>query len=220
MDCHAPQDFDNEHMRFPPGDRSFDPQSPQTDGGSTEEDFSTEALSVAALHGKLDQLIEQLQQQAKDDRLLTNLQESNRKLTEQFHEREVLDPIFRGLIGIADRCREQSGRIRHALSQPSYQRNATAQAALRHILEAREADRLEIENLLATLGVEAFRNPTDKFDPTVQKCIQRHSTDQPERRLIIAARLRPGYRRADRIVRPEFVSVYIDTPSQPSEQGD
>ena len=47
------------------------------------------------------------------------------------------------------------------------------------------------------------------FDPSLQKCIKRVQTQNARLHQRVAGRLLPGYQRADKIVRPEYVSVYV-----------
>jgi molecular chaperone GrpE (heat shock protein) len=169
----------------------------------------------------LKETISEVSRARTDEQLLNNLHERNRELAERFHEREVLQPILLGLISTADRHRQQVLRAREMLAMPKYSQQ-TAQAALRHLVDSHEADRLDIENLLANLGVEAFESPEPLFQASCQHCIERVETDRPELHHQTAQRLLPGYRRSERIIRPEKVSVYVNhhPPKNPKEANE
>jgi len=142
-------------------------------------------------------------------RVIAEMHDQSRKLTEQFHEREVLGPLFFTVIGILDRHRQETGKVERSLTKHLSSRNWRGTAALGHILDARTADRLEMENLLANLGVEPFEHPGPQFEPRLQKCVARVACDDPARQHHVAQRLQPGYRRNGKILRQELVTVYV-----------
>jgi len=144
-----------------------------------------------------------------EQRVLTEMHDRCRELGEQHYQREVLGPLFRSAIGIADRCRQQVNTLRGLLSKHTAKDNKTAMQAIRYLLDARQADHIEIESLLANYGVEPFESPGDKFDSSTQKCISRTATQDASLTGQISQRLLPGYRREERIIRQEYVSVYV-----------
>ena len=149
-------------------------------------------------------------------RVLTELSDEHRRLKEQFHEREVLYPIFRCLIGITDRIRQESSRLECLLESLDLE----AIVAARQVLEARKADLVEVEALLASHGVESFRHPEERFEPKLQKCVKTVPAKQAELQQRIAARLLPGYRRNGQVIRAECVSVYVFRNSDGIVEGD
>lgn len=154
-------------------------------------------------------LLVEVQQLSAQDRVLTDLQDQCRFYRERFFEREVLDPVLRGLIGLADRIRRDIGRLRNLVTSHA---KGTGTLALTQILEMRQADLIEVETLLAGLGTEPFIHPEDGFNASVQTCRGRVTTSEPSRHGRIADRLLPGYRREDRVVRRELVKVYVTNP--------
>lgn len=198
----------------------------EVDGPSVADTFSgTERTALVELSRRVEQLSERLGAQIEhlaalsaevkrlgvEERLLADLHNENRDLREQFHEREVLLPLFRSLIGIADRCSDETAKLRVALSGQASALPLEAVLAIRHVLQAREADRVELEALLAAYGVEPYRQEADRFSPGAQKCIQRVPTQRRERHEQVATRLLPGYRRSGTVLRPECVAVYVFT---------
>ena len=143
------------------------------------------------------------------DCLLADFRERWQKLNDRFHEREVLGPMCRGLIQIADRCRQQLVEIRRTLRNCGDHGEPGTKKLLSYLRDVRDADRSEIENLLADCGVEPFEGPGEMFDSSEQRCVDRVVCDDPAQANRIARRVRPGYRRENWIVRVEYVDVYV-----------
>lgn len=147
----------------------------------------------------------------RDDALGAEWLDRYRTLSEQFHEREVLQPLFRALIGIVDRCREQEALFQRQLDRfvAKEPGNKIALKALRERRALRAADRMDIENILATFGVDPFQNPGSNFDPACQSPMRRVPCANGATPGHIAQRLNVGYRRGERIIRPEYVTVFV-----------
>jgi molecular chaperone GrpE (heat shock protein) len=146
-----------------------------------------------------------------DDHVLTEMHDRCRKLNEQYYQHEVLGPVLLTIIGIADRCRQQTARLREMLDKHSDTGNQAALLAIRQILDARTADRLEIESLLANYGVEPYENPDEAFEASLQRCVSRLECKSVKLHGRICQRLLPGYRRHGKVLRQEYVSVHICT---------
>jgi|GEM_PF-2922070 len=144
-----------------------------------------------------------------EQRVLTEMHDRCRELGEQHYQREVLGPLFRSAIGIADRGRQQAERLKELLKKHAARDNKTAMRAIRYLLDARQADYIEIESFLANYGVEPFESLGEKFDPSSQKCISKIETTEISLVGNLSHRLLPGYRREERIIRQEFVGVYV-----------
>ena len=151
----------------------------------------------------------ELEEARVEQRVLTEMHDRCRELTEQHHQREILQPLFMTLIGMADRSRQKAARLVPLLEQHAGQLDHPAVQAMRHLREARRADCVEVEGVLAVYGAEPFQHPGHKFDPSTQKCMRRVECDDPAQHTIIAERLRPGYRRDGIVLRQEFVTVYV-----------
>jgi len=163
---------------------------------------------VKAFGGQITEIAGDIGRLKTDDKVLTDMSVQCRELREQHYERNVLIPVFLALIGIADRCRQTAERLRGLLEKHADSPTPSVLQAMRHILEARNADRIDVENLLADYGVEPFVHAGDAFDPTVQKCIRREPCENNAFDGHIAEGLLPGYRRFDKVIRQEYVSVY------------
>ena len=160
-------------------------------------------------HEYLAKLSKGIEQLGTEKRVLTEMHDRCRELSEQFHEREFLKPIFLCLIGIADRCRQEIAKLRQTLKGYVDDTNIDVAFAIKSIIKARKADLIEIENLLANYGVESFNHSENKFDPKLQKCVRCVKCEDPDLHGLIAQQILPGYRRNGCILRPEYISVYV-----------
>jgi hypothetical protein len=170
-----------------------------------------EALAggIATIMEKLSELCDQSRRLADQDGLLAEMHKQCRAAGERVFEREVLDPVAMTLISIAGRCRQQVAKMQSLLETHARSSNKAALLAIRRILEARTADRIEVEAVLANYGIEPYEGPDNDFDPSTQKCISRQEREDASLHGRVAQRLLPGYRRNGRILRPEYVSVYV-----------
>ena len=170
--------------------------------------------SIAPLQKDIAEIRTEMQRIKTDDHVFAEMHDRCRELGEQYYEREVLGPFLMTAIGIADRCRQQTARLHEMLQKHSGARNRAALLAIRQILDARTADRLEIESLLANYGVEPHESPDQAFDASLQKCIRRVECESSNLHGRICQRLLPGYQRHGKVLRQEYVSVYVCTDSK------
>lgn len=147
--------------------------------------------------------------------ILNDVHESNKKLSEEFHEREVLAPVFHMLIGLADRCYRQIAQSKQKLKAIP---NAIGLDDTRSLIESREADLIEIESRLADFGVQRYLSTATTFNAKIHKCVQRVPTLDTSLVGIVASRFLPGYKRFGAITRPECVSVYAMSTKQQLEE--
>lgn len=183
-----------------------------------------DALTTAVVRAdeRADQHMTAVQQEITEqraaDRVLSELHDECRRLREEFYFREVAMPLFLGLIRLADHCRQTLSEMETALRALSG--DVSLSLAIHQLVQARQGDLIQIEALLATHGVEPFRQKDEQFDPRAQKCVKRVACKPGGRTGVIAERLLPGYRRDHRILRPECVAVYVtksENESQPKE---
>jgi molecular chaperone GrpE len=70
-----------------------------------------------------------------------------------------------------------------------------------------------LETSLAKLGLERFGDPGDPFDPLVHEAVMhQHSADVTEPTAVTV--MRPGYRFAERLLRPAMVAVAEPEPAE------
>jgi molecular chaperone GrpE (heat shock protein) len=174
---------------------------------------------LGALRSVLDQIKEELRQCAADQRLIEQMHEQLRSLSEQFHEREVIKPLALGLIRLVDRCTEQERRAGETLRLAKAMGQSSAESAARYLRDSRRADRVDLENLLTALAVEKFTEAGSEFVPSTQSCVDRVALPSAHLKGTVARRHRPGYRRHGAVVRSELVSVYA-VPSANIKKGE
>ncbi len=198
------------------------PQEKPSDQRPNDELVARLDDQIVRVEAMLDRWIEQqavgvteAKERDLERKLLADMQAECTTLRERFHEREVLMPIFRCLIGLADRCRDQTARLRGILKARRDQLNFDEILVLRSLIEGRHADTVELDALLSSFGVESYRQNGDQFTAASQKCVKRVPTRDRRLHQRIAERLQPGYRREATIVRPEYVSVAVITPDNP-----
>lgn len=172
---------------------------------------------IAQLHERLSPLLTELAEQIKqaqiEKHVIEKLSRRNTELEEQFYQNQVLLPIFLTLIGIIDRCRQKIQALKH--SQRLLTPKSVPEKQISYLIEARKADQIELENILASHGVELYQNPDCIFDPTTQRCLSRIETSESGKINMLAARILPGYRRDGKILRKECVHVYVSISPKP-----
>jgi molecular chaperone GrpE len=83
---------------------------------------------------------------------------------------------------------------------------------VRRLVVLMEGFQQGIEDILYRQGVEPFRVEGDAFDPRRQRAVSTVPTDDPDRAKSVATRLRKGFQSAERVIRPEIVSVFAYRP--------
>lgn len=208
------------------GEESDETEGKDTGAGSDEiiSSFSRQLdehkQMLETLAQELPGIHEELARISTDEQVMTDLHNRCRRLDELHYEREFLRPCFLGQIGIADRCRQQINNIEQLRAKHTNKANATVVKALKYLREARNADLIETENFLANYGVEPFENLGKKFDPASQKCIRRVECSDQALDGRIVERLLPGYRRDNKLIRQEYVSVYVFVQQVTNNQGE
>ena len=176
--------------------------------GRSLADLSQRMLSLRAAQSELREVITGLGAHQAE---LEQLRRECQALREERDERELLDPIFLALIAIADRCRQGIAAMRELRR---VQGERAPRDALVLALDARLGDLAEIEAVLAAHGVVPFHHPDHRFAPRWQRCVRPVPARRGEFAQQVARRVLPGYRRGDRLLRPECVTVYVFQPPQ------
>jgi molecular chaperone GrpE len=125
------------------------------------------------------------------DRLHAELQEYKQGLI-----LGILRPVFVDLIQLHD----DIGKMVDA------QGEADGEAA--RLIDLMRGYQQGIEDILYRQGVEPFETEGDAFDPRRHRALSTVPTDDPDRNKRVATRLRKGFQAADKVIRPEMVTVY------------
>lgn len=167
--------------------------------GATEEE----------LLGRLDLILETQERAGLDHEMLKDAHAECRSLREGQHVQEVLLPIMRSLIRVADRTRHELASLRRLLREHVSHTMAAPGLFAKQLIEARRADLVEVEATLAAHGVVIYNHPSASFVPRVQTCIKPIPTGSRERDQRVVSRVLPGYRRNEMIIQPERVTVHV-----------
>jgi molecular chaperone GrpE len=136
------------------------------------------------------------------DRLHAELQEYKQDLL-----LKVQRPIFIDLIQLHD----DIGKTIAARAASA--ENSDEPGGFRGILESIQT---AIEDILYRQGVEPFSIDAAEFDPRRQRAVSTQATDDPALNKTVAARLRKGFQAADKLIRPEVVTVYTLRQAPPA----
>lgn len=134
-----------------------------------------------------------------------------REHEEKHFRDEILGPVLRQHIRILDRWDEDRDYLQSVANQTSPSRIPTSQQVIERTINVREADRIDVYQILQQFEVTRFRPRVgDAFDPATQQVKEQRPASKTEPGGSIAACLRPGYhRRRDHwLVRPALVAVY------------
>lgn len=172
---------------------------------------------IRTVHEHVSNVASQLARIKTDDQVFTDLSRRCQMLVERFYEREVLNPIFLQLIGIADRCRRKESQLEALLRRVPAPRGRRS-AFMRSLLSDRQADRIEVETILANFGVTPFESPNDTFVASAQLSAMSMPCDNTGLHGRIARRLQPGYQRHETVIRREYVAVYVMAPTSPNKK--
>ncbi len=221
--AHEGQQTTQKSQRVPPdsGDTGRPEDTSHTQKGLTLEDLAASHRGMAEQLGQcLEGIVNTMQgfqeqlarlASATDDlkaadQIIAELSSRLRELSERFYEREVLLPVIYGLIRLADGCRQQIEKFKKVHTDPT---TPSGNKALRFIVEARTADVVQVEQMLADLGVESYTYSSYDFEPSLQKCVRRIETQDRSRDNRVAYHLLPGYKRHGNVIRKEHVDVHV-----------
>jgi molecular chaperone GrpE len=204
----------------PPAEVAFIVPAPAYGSVATDDPIATEpdeppaeAPHFAAiealgegLHRKLDALATAFDREIRAeatrekvvDRLHAELQEYKQGLL-----LGILRPVFVDLIQLHD----DMGKMIAAQPEPE---GETAR-----LLQLIRGFQQGVEDILYRQGVEPFAEVGDAFDPRRQRALSTVPTDDPALNKQVAARLRPGFQAADKVIRPEMVTVFAHKPAPP-----
>ncbi len=146
---------------------------------------------------KLDGVGEQINNLTGSNELLENAIELNRKLSAEFYNEQVVLPLARSLFPVIDLIHEAQATL--ATNEPRYRQ------AIQYVTGLHT----QIAQFLASYGIETFRHDSEeKFNPKLMQPIKTEPTYDRNLNDCIAASLQCGFRKDERILRLEKVSLY------------
>ena len=157
---------------------------------------------------ELDGVKQQVNDLAGNNELLKNAIDLNRELgTESYDERVVL-PLVRSLFPVVDFIHDAQAAL--ATNTPRYQR------AIQYL----DGLHTQIAQFLASYGIEIFRHDAEeKFNPKLMQPIKREPTGDRKLTSCIAASLQCGFKKDERILRLEKVSLYKHEEQEKNVKG-
>ena len=135
------------------------------------------------------------------DRLHAELQEYKQGLI-----LSILRPLFVDLIQLHD----DIGKM--ASSSSSNTETDEANPEVRRLVALILGYQQAIEDILYRQGVETFTQADTTFDPRRQRALSTTPTADPTLNKTVATRVRPGFQTGDKVIRPEFVTVFAHKP--------
>ena len=136
------------------------------------------------------------------DRLHAELQEYKQGLI-----LGILRPVFIDLIQLHDDIGKMAG------SSATYPETNEFSPEVRRLVGLILGYQQAIEDILDRQGVETFTQPDAAFDPRRQRALSTTPTDDPSLNKTVATRVRPGFQTGDKVIRPEFVTVFAHKPT-------
>jgi molecular chaperone GrpE len=164
------------------------------------------------LSGRLDALQttfdRELRAEATRERVIDRLHAELQEYKQDFLLK-VQRPIFIDLIQLHD----DIGKM--VEFRPGSDADPERNQAVRAVVESVQT---AIEDILYRQGVEPFVTEGDEFDPRRQRAVSTQLTDDPARNKRVASRLRKGFQAADKLIRPEVVTVFTYRPPVPAAE--
>ncbi|PCJ56437.1 MAG: hypothetical protein COA73_12125 [Candidatus Hydrogenedentota bacterium] len=157
----------------------------------------------------IERLAAQLSNYQNENDALGSLHGEITRLRELEYERELVFPIMNRLIGMSIRCEQMLKETTAEYKTQLENQNTYKATWCHHLMASREADLVDIQELMTQQGLEAFESIEDIYNSKSQHMTQRIETDQEGLHGVIAKRLSKGYMRYEKIIRKENVAVYF-----------
>ena len=164
--------------------------------GVFEERFDSISCKLDALQ---DEFAKKLRIDAYKDKLIDNLHRELQAYKNDLVKKHV-QSMSMDIIKVIDDIRKLSDHYR---SMPPEDLEPEK------LLELLQRVPDDLEDLFYYQGVKPFTCEGAQFDPTRQRVLKRVETDDPALDKTVAESLRSGYEWDEKVIRPEFVAVYL-----------
>ena len=129
--------------------------------------------------------------------LLETINETNRKLSGQFYDEQIIQPMTRSLFPLLDFTIKVEKSLKD--NAPRYQ------LALQYIA----AIQTQLDQFLINFGIERFHHETEEpFNPRIMKPIKSILTNDKRLNDLVAESLLCGFKEQERVLRLETVSLF------------
>ena len=142
-------------------------------------------------------LNQQLKNLESTQTLLETINETNRKLSDQFYDEQIIQPMTRSLFPLLD----FTNKVKESLKEdtPIYQ------LALQYIT----AIQTQLDQFLINFGIERFHHETEEpFSPKIMKPLKSIGTTDKRLNGLVAESLLCGFKKQERVLRLETVSLF------------
>lgn len=140
--------------------------------------------------------------------LLETINETNRKLSAQFFDEQIIQPMIRSLFPLID----FTNKAKESLKENTHR----YQLALQYIA----AIQTQLDQFLINFGIERFHHITEEpFNPKIMKPLKSIHTNDKRLNGLVAESLQHGFKKQDQILRPETVSLYKYQHTQIQERS-
>ncbi len=142
-------------------------------------------------------LNQQLKNQESLQALLETINETNRKLSDQFYDEQIIQPMTRSLFPLLDFTIKVEESLKE--NAPRYQ------LALEYIT----AIQTQLDQFLINFGIERFHHETEEpFSPKIMKPLKSIITNDKRWNGLVAESLLCGFKKQERVLRLETVSLF------------
>jgi molecular chaperone GrpE (heat shock protein) len=146
---------------------------------------------------QLTNLNQQLKNLESAQTLIETINETNRKLSDQFYDEQIIQPMTRSLFPLLD----FTNNVKESLKEntPRYQ------LALQYIT----AIQTQLDQFLINFGIERFHHKTEEpFNPKIMKPLKSIITNDKHLNGLVAESLLCGFKKQERVLRLETVSLF------------
>ncbi len=129
--------------------------------------------------------------------LLETINETNRKLSDQFYDEQIIQPMTRSLFPLLD----FTVKVEESLKEnaPRYQL----------ALQYNTAIQTQLDQFLINFGIERFHHEAEEpFDPKIMKPLKSIGTNDKHLNDLVAESLLCGFKKQERVLRLETVSLF------------
>ncbi len=142
-------------------------------------------------------LNQQLKNLESTQALLETINETNRRLSDQFYNEQIIQPMTRSLFPLLDFTIKVEESLKE--NTPRYQ------LALQYIT----AIQTQLDQFLINFGIERFHHKTEEpFNPKIMKPLKSILTNDKRLNSLVAESLLCGFKKQERVLRLETVSLF------------
>ena len=210
LDEPGPEDAGDDSLEVAQDEQPVDSSGEQADAAGEQADAVGEQTVQGVFEERFDRIMckldvlqdefsKKLKIDAYKDKLIDNLHRELQAYKNDLIKKHVQSMVM-DIIKVIDDIRKLSDHYR---SMPPEDLEPEK------LLELLQRVPDDLEDLFYYQGVKPFACEGAEFDPTRQRVLKRVETDDPALDKTVAESLRSGYEWDEKVIRPEFVAVYL-----------